>query len=155
MEERSREVSEPGFRVTVPAAWESERDEEGGLLLAHPDGAGLLHLLAFPQEPGEPLDPAEELYAFLEDQEIELEEDEVDDLLIGEETELAFCEYLAEDEEEGETVYWLVAVATAPGNLVFASYSCPSGEEEAERETVRRVLASLRLTDPGDEAPAA
>jgi hypothetical protein len=155
MAQHGTEVSEAGFRVTIPGAWEWERDEEGGILLAHPEGVGLLHLVAFPQDdPGELLDPAEELYAFLEDQEIELEEDEVEDLLINEDTELAWCEYLAEDEEEGESVFSLVAVATAPGMVVFASYSCPAGEEEAERETIRGVLASLRLGRDDDALPA-
>lgn len=146
-----REVEFPGaFALDVPAAWEAEPDEEGGLDLASDDGPGLLHLVAIPQPPGEMLDPAEELYAFLEDQGIELEEDEVEDVALAEGAELAVCEYLAEaDEEEDDerATFWMVAVATAPGRLVFASYSCPAGEEEAERETVREILASLRLRD--------
>ena len=40
------------------------------------------------------------------------------------------------------------AVATAPGNLVFASYTCPAGREDEERETVRDILTTLRLASP-------
>jgi hypothetical protein len=136
------------FEVSIPAGWEAEHDtEEGGLVVGAPDGVGLLHLVAFPQPPGEMPDPAEELYAFLEGQGIELEEDEVEDLELEGGAELSLCEYLSEDEDEveGEVTYWLVAVATAPGVLVFGSYSCPAGEEEAEREAIRKALASLRL----------
>jgi len=147
----NREVEfEDAFTLSVPAQWEAERDEEEGVNLLSPDGPGLLHLLSIPQPAGEMLDPAEELYAFLEDQGIELEEDEVEDVELAGGAELAVCEYLAEAEEEEDeerATYWMVAVATAPGSLVFASYSCPAGEEEAEREVVREVLASLRLRE--------
>ena len=143
---------ENAFSVTIPDGWEVERDEEEGINLASPDGPGLLHIVPIEQPPGEMLDPAEELYAFLEDQGIELEEDEVEDVELTGDAELALCEYLAEaDEEEDDerATYWMVAVATAPGKLVFGNYSCPAGEEEAERETVRAILASLRLrSDP-------
>lgn len=146
-----REVEfEGAFSLSAPAEWEAEPDEEEGLNVASPDGPGLLHLLAIPQPPGEMLDPAEELYAFLEDQGIELEEDEVEDVELAGGAELAVCEYLAEAEEEDDeesATFWMVAVATAPGTLVFASYSCPAGEEEAEREAVREILASLRLKE--------
>jgi len=139
------------FSLRIPEGWEAEPDEEEGIDIAAPDGPGLLHLVPIPQPPGEMLDPAEELYAFLEDLGIELEEDEVEDVELAGGAEMALCEYLAEaedeDAEEGDgesATYWIVAVATAPGDLVFASYSCPAGEEEAERETIRGILASLR-----------
>jgi len=153
MESSRRLEVEEGFSLSLPAQWVSEPDEEGGVSLYHPDGPGLLHLLAFPQPPGEMPDPAEELYAFLEEQGVELEEDEVEDLELPGGAELSLCEYLTEpeegeDEAEGEeATFWLNAVATAPGILVFCSYSCPAGEEEAELETVRAVLASLALRE--------
>lgn len=131
------------FGVLVPEDWVEEDDPEGGLLLARPDGAGLLHLLSFERDEEEELDPAEELYAFLAEQEIELEEDEVEDIALPAGGALALCEYLAEDDEE--LAYFMVAVATAPGGLVFANYSCPAGEEEAEQEAVRAILQTLRL----------
>lgn len=114
--------------------------------IAHPDGAGSLHLVGIPQPEDEFPDPAEELYGFLEDQGVELEEDEVEDFPLEGDAELALCEYITEDEEgeEGAT-FWLVGVATAPGALVFASYSCAAGEEEEERDTVREALTSLKL----------
>lgn len=136
------------FTLSLPEGWEAERDEEEGLNVVGPEGTGLLHLIPIPQPEGEVLDPAEELYAFLEDQGVELEEDEVEDVELAEEdAELSLCEYLAEaDEEEDDerATFWMIAVATAPGLLIFGSYSCPAGEEEAERAAVREILASLR-----------
>ena len=131
------------FGMTVPDDWVEEDDPEGGLLLARPEGTGLLHLLPFERGPEEEHDPAEELYAFLAEQEIEIEEDEVEDVALPAGGSLALCEYLADDDEE--LAYFMVAVATAPGGLLFASYSSPAGEEEAEREAVRAILESVRF----------
>ncbi|HEX7239995.1 MAG TPA: hypothetical protein VF263_06990 [Longimicrobiaceae bacterium] len=137
---------EGGFDVRVPEGWEAERDAETGAVeVAHPDGAGLLSLVGIPQPDGDFADPAEELYAFLEEQGVELEEDEVEDLELEGGGEMSVCEYVSDDEEEAGETFWMVGVATAPGALVFATYSCAAGEEEEERETVRGVLASLRL----------
>ena len=84
----------------------------------------------------------------LAEQGIELEEDDVEDFDLEGGAALSLCEYLAEGEDEEErATYWLMAVATNPGNLVFANYSCPAGKQDRERETVRGVLASLRLTE--------
>ena len=147
-----RVTIDPTFDFEVPDRWEAEVDEEGGIAVTGPAEVGLLHLIAFEQPGDEPLDPAEELYIFLEAQGIELEEDEIEDLELPGGAELSVCEYLAEDEEEeegeGEPTYWMVAVATASGNLVFASYTCPAGDAEGERETVRAILTSLRLASP-------
>jgi hypothetical protein len=140
------------FSIDLPSGWMVERDEEGGVLVGLEEGCGLLHLIEFDREVGEETDPAEELYAFLEDQEIELEEDEVEDSELSGGGSLALCEYLALDGEEAEeTVFWLVAVATAPGRLLFASYSCPLGDEDDEKEQVRQILSSLTF----HERPAA
>lgn len=133
--------SEGTFALDVPEGWEVEKDEEGGLLVSRPEGYGLLHLIPFARDPSEEIDPAEELYAFLEDQEIELEEDEVEDLELAAGGLLALCEYGTE--EGDERVYWMVGVAAAPGQLVFANYSCPAGEEEMERTVARDILTSL------------
>lgn len=146
-----------GFDLLLPPGWSWEADEEeGGILVAAEDGPGLLHLISFPGGEGEPADPAEELYAFLEDQGVELEEDEVDDLELPPPAEIAFCEYLTEDDLEGDarspveadeaTTYWLVAVATAPGSLLFANYSSPAPPDEPEREAVLGILRSLTFT---------
>ena len=148
-----RVTLDPAFEFELPDGWEAALDEEGGVEVGGPEGAGLLHLIAFVQPAGDPLDPAEELYIFLEDQGIELEEDEIEDLELPSGAELSLCEYLSEDEDEedqeaAETTYWLVAVATVPGNLVFSSYTCPAGEEDRERETVRAILTTLRLNEP-------
>lgn len=140
------------FEVRLPPGWTYEEDEEGGTLVAADAGPGLLHLVSFEQDADVPLDPAEELYVFLEDQGVELEEDEVEDIdLPG--GELAYTEYLTEeDEEEAEApggedeepaTYWLVGVATWPGTLVFCSYSCPAGSQDVEREAVMAILRSL------------
>lgn len=145
-EEKRYTDAEGGFDVAVPEGWTAEVDPEvGGVELSHPDGAGVLHLIGVPQPDDEFLDPAEELYSFLEEQGVELEEDEVDDVELGGGAELAVCEYVTDDEEEEGETFWMVGVATSPGALVFATYSCAAGEEEEERETVRRVLGSLRL----------
>ena len=141
------------FTVTVPAGWSAEPDEDqDGLELWREDGAGTLHLISFAPDDGFP-DPAEELYAFLEERGVELEEDEVDDVPLDGGAELAVCEYVSEDEDEGESLYWMVGVGTAPGVLVFATYFCTAGQEAAEREAVRGALASLRIhTKPrGDD----
>lgn len=150
----SRTVSiEGGAEVDLPVGWESEVDEEGGVNLMSEDGSGLLHLVTFAQDPGAVADPAEELYAFLEDQGIELEDDEVEDVELSGGAHLALCEYLTEQDEadtaddDEPSTFWLVGVATAPGNLLFGSYSCPAGEQEPEREVVRTILASIRLQE--------
>lgn len=149
---RLRVSLDPSFDFELPEGWEAEPDEDGGVAVAREDGYGLLHLIAFEQPTADVPDPAEELYIFLEDQGIELEEDEIEDLDLASGAELSLCEYLSEDDEEdteeSETTYWLVAVATAPGNLVFASYTCPAGEEDNEREAVRGILSTLRLASP-------
>jgi hypothetical protein len=135
------------FSLRLAAGWEIEKDEEGGILVWREEGCGVLHLIHFPQDEEEEADPGEELYAFLEDQDIELEEDEVEDVELPRGS-LAMCEYITDEEED--SVYWLVAVATAPGQLVFASYSCPSEDEEDEKEPVRRMLTTLRLGGAGE-----
>lgn len=141
--------AEGSFSLTVPIGWEPEKDPEGGLLLHSPEGSGLLHLIPFARDVDEEIDPGEELYAFLADQEIELEEEEVEDVPLSAGSMLALCEYAAveedeEVEEEGGHVHWIVGVAAAPGQLVFASYSCAAGEE-AEGTVVREILNSLVL----------
>jgi hypothetical protein len=133
------------FELAVPGGWAVERDDEGGLLLSDPDGYGAVHLMPFAREPGEEIDAADELYAFLEDQGIEVEEDEVEDIELAGGGFLALCEYQVE--EGGEAVYWLVGVATAPGQLVFISYSCLTGEEDRESEIVRQAVAELRFIE--------
>jgi len=137
------------FDLVLPTGWSAAPDrEDGGLEIWNETGVGTLHLIAFPQD-GFP-DPAEELYAFLEERGVELEEDEVEDVVLDDDGELALCEYVSEDEEDGESLYWMVGVATAPGVLAFATYFCPAGQEEQERTVVRAALETLRL----HEAPA-
>jgi hypothetical protein len=138
VEYRERDGS---FDLLLPTGWEAERDESGGVLLASDGGCGLLHVIPFEREAGEEADPGEELYAFLEDQQIELEEDEVEDFDLAAGGALALCEYLAE--EDDQLIYWMVGVATAPGQLLFASYSCPAGEEERESGLVRDILSTV------------
>jgi hypothetical protein len=138
------------FTVTVPAGWSAAPDEDqDGLEVWKEDGAGTLHLISFAPGGEDFPDPAEELYSFLEERGVELEEDEVEDVPLEGGGELALCEYVSEDEEEeGESLYWMVGVGTAPGILVFATYFCTAGQEDAEREAVRGALASLRIEVP-------
>jgi hypothetical protein len=147
MTEASRRADPEGrFDLIIPLGWSAAPDEEdGGLEVWDDGGVGTLHVIAFPQAPDEFLDPAEELYAFLEERGVELQEDEVEDLLLQDEAELALCEYTSEDDEDREELYWMIGVATAPGVLAFASYFCPAGQEQRERELVRLALESLRL----------
>jgi len=134
------------FDLMLPPAWTAAPDEDGdGVEVWNEEGAGTLHLVSFAAGDDDFPDPAEELYAFLEDRGVELEEDEVEDVPLENDAEMALCEFLSEDEDEGESLFWMVGVATAPGALVFATYFCPAGEEEAEREAVRAALASLRV----------
>jgi hypothetical protein len=143
MSDRERVTIDPAFSLSLPAGWVAEPDEEEGVSVYSPDGTGLLHLVAFPHAPEAEADPAEELYAFLEEQGIEIEEDEVEDVALADDAALALCEYLAEEDEEEEATYWLVGVAMGPRTLVFVSYSCPAGEEEQERAAVREILRTL------------
>ncbi len=136
------------FELTMPDGWESEPDEEaGGVVLAHEQGVGLLHVLAFERDSLDLCDPADELYSFLEDMGIELEEDEVEDLNVMAPTETALSAYVSEDEDEDgdpEPTYWLHAVACMEGKLVFATYTCPAEAHEQEGEEVRAILRSIR-----------
>ena len=145
-----RLVVEDTFEVRVPAGWTHEKDEEGGVLLASESGTGLLHMVSFEQNGDDFLDPAEELYVFLEDQGVELEEDEVEDLELPDGSELAYCEYLTEEDDAGAaddeaSTFWLVGVATGPAAVVFCSYSCPAGSQDVEREGVLAILRSIRI----------
>lgn len=156
MGSKDRLVVEDRFDVRIPPGWTHEPDEEGGVLLASGSGTGLLHMVSFEQGGEEVLDPAEELYAFLEDQGLELEEDEVEDLQLEGGSELAYCEYLTEDDDdeaEGDesSTFWLVGVATAAGGMVFCSYSCPAGSEDVEREGVLEILRSIRVLPAGEQ----
>ncbi len=133
------------FTLRLPDGWSAAPDEDGsgGLEVWCEDGAGTLHLVSFEAE--DFADPAEELYAFLEDRGVELEDDEVEDLALEGGAEMALAEYEAEDEDEGEATFWLVGVAASPATLVFATYIAAAGEQEAELERVREALATLRL----------
>ena len=150
----AQRIQDPDGRFTLvaPPGWQAEPDEEqGGLEVWSEQGAGTLHLISF--DAGDDFaDPAEELYAFLDDRGVELEDDDVDDVPLDGGGELALAEYEAEDEDEGDVTFWLVGVATAPGALVFATFLCPAGQHEAEAERIRAALATLRLSaaaEPG------
>lgn len=151
MENETRYVDpEGGFDLRIPDGWSAEPDpEEGGVEIWSPEGVGMLHLIGFPHESEQPTDPAEELYSFLYEQGVGLEEDEVEDIELAGGAEMAICEYIGQEEGidgiEEESAFWLMGVAAGPGFLVFASYSCPAGEEEIEREAVHATLASLRI----------
>ena len=136
------------FDLVVPPGWSAAPDEEdGGLEVWDEQGAGTLHLIAFAQGSEEFPDPAEELYAFLDERSVELEEDEVEDVPLEDGSELALCEFASEDEEDGEALFWMVGVATTPGTICFATYFCAAGEEEKERGSVKLALTTLRLLD--------
>lgn len=156
MPDAARYVDPEGaFELRIPPGWTAEPDtEDGGVELFDPAETGVLHVIGFaqPEAPDDEVaDPAEELYAFLDEQGIELEDDDVEDLAI-QGGEMALCEYIVEEDgengEPAEAAFWLMGVATAPGQLIFASYTCPAGSEEVERETVREVLRSIRVPPP-------
>jgi hypothetical protein len=145
------------FELRLPGGWQAAPDEDGdGLEVWREDGEGTLHLISFAPEGEDFPDPAEELYAFLQEQDVELEEDEVEDVSLPGGAEMALCEYLTEDEETDERLYWMVGVAAYPGRLVFATYFCPAGREAQERDLVRDAFASLRIdtADGADRAGA-
>jgi hypothetical protein len=143
-ENRQAVDPEARFELRLPDGWSAEADdEEGGIELWAEDGPGSLHLVSFDHDGL--ADAAEELYAFLEERGVELEDDDVDDVALAGGAEMALAEYEAEDEDDGEVTFWLVGVATAPGTLVFATYLAPGGEAEEEIGIVREALASLRL----------
>lgn len=148
----ARITIDPAFDFELPDGWTADPDEEGGVNAGRPDGPGLLHLIAFEQPGDQDLDPAEELYIFLEDQGIELEEDEIDDFELADGSELSVCEYVAEDDESDppEAIFCIVGVATTRGSLVFSNYTCPADQIESERDAVRTLLMTLRLHPPAD-----
>ncbi|HEU4561048.1 MAG TPA: hypothetical protein VFS20_24565 [Longimicrobium sp.] len=142
MSETARDP-EGRFELRLPRGWQSAVDEDGdGLEVWREEGAGTLHLISF--EADEFPDPAEELYAFLQERGVELEDDEVEDLPL-EGAELALTEFMSEDEDDGESLFWLVGVATAPETLVFATYFCPAGREREERDLVREALTTMKV----------
>lgn len=143
---------DPAFSLQIPPGWVAEPDEEEGVSVYHPEGEGLLHLVAFPHPAGESADSADELYAFLEEQGIEIEEDEVEDVELPGGAALSLCEYEEENEgeaegdgEQNEPARWLVGVATGPEGLVFVSYSAPADGADEEGEVVRRIIGTLHL----------
>lgn len=137
------------FDIVVAPGWVTETDpDEGGLILFRPESEGNLELLSFPFTPEEDTDPADELFAFLDEEDILLLEDEVEDFALAGGTGLALCEYVSEEQQEdegAEQLFWLVAVATGQHSLVFATYSCPAGLEDGDRGDVAQMLRSLRL----------
>lgn len=137
------------FDIVVAPGWVTETDAaEGALILFRPESEGNLELLSFPFTPEEGTDPADELFAFLDEEDVLLLEDEVEDFELEGGAGLALCEYVSEEEAEGdgaEQLFWLVAVATGQHGLVFASYSSPAGTEQADRADVVQMLRSLRL----------
>jgi hypothetical protein len=138
------------FTLRLPPGWQAAVDEDGdGMEVWREDGAGTLHLISFDTD--EFSDPAEELYAFLHERGVELEDDEVEDLPL-EGAELAVTEFLSEDEDDGESLFWLVGVATAPGTLVFGTYFCPAGREGEERDTIRAALTGMQVRGAGEGA---
>ncbi len=131
------------FELRLPQGWQAAVDEDGdGMEVWREDGAGTLHLISF--ETDEFPDPAEELYAFLQERGVELEDDEVEDLPL-EGAEFALTEFMTEDEDDGESLFCLVGVATAPGTLVFGTYFCPAGREREERDVVREALTTMKV----------
>jgi hypothetical protein len=149
MSEAQRYADPEGrFALEIPRGWMAAPDEEdGGVEVWHEEGVGTLHLMAFETSRDEFPDPAEELYAFLDERSVELEEDEVEDVPLEDGSELALCEFQSEDEEDGEALFWMVGVATTPGTICFATYFCAAGEEARERDSVRLALTTLRLLD--------
>ena len=146
--DRQRYHDPTGFSLIVPPGWSAEAEaEQGGVDLWGPGEHGTLHLIGLPQPPDEFPDPAEELYAFLHEQGVELQEDEVEDVELEDDAEMALCEYVADDEEAPEEppTLWLIAVATAPGALVFGTYSAAEADAEGELGAVREILRSLRF----------
>lgn len=144
----AQRIRDPDGRFTLvpPPGWQhAPDDDDGGMEVWHEQGTGTLHLISFDTDE-DFADPAEELYAFLAERDVELEDDDVQDGILDGGGELAVAEYEAEDEDEGDVTFWIVGVATAPGVLVFATYLRPAGtEDDAESESVRQTLASLRL----------
>jgi Icc-related predicted phosphoesterase len=141
--------AEHGYAFDLPAGWTAAPDPDGdGEELFHPEGAGIVHLVPLSAGTGEE-DPAEELYAFLDEQGVELEEDEVEDIELEGGGLLSYCEFGMEEElDEGEgteEVRWLVGIASGPRGLLLITYSAPEGEE-AEVAAVRALLATLTLS---------
>lgn len=124
------------WKITLPDEWQVDDNDEG-LTLFHPDGAGELQIstVKFDEEPGgEALLElaAEHIEAGAEPEEVTL--GEFDGIVL---------EYEVDDEYGCE--WYLLA-----GSLfLFATYICNAGDDEQEHDVIAFILESLILISLG------
>jgi len=134
------------FVVEMPDGWVGE-EEDGVVLLHHPDHSGAMHVTAQTLEnrkPGDRIDVFIALRAYLRGVGIKVQPTKADrwtrDGLEG-----ASYEHASMEEGEGPT-FWRTWMITNQDVLATVTYNCPDSDRDIERADVDAVIQSLRLT---------
>jgi hypothetical protein len=132
------------FRVTLPAGWQVDEEEEP-LAIYHPEGGGALQVTwqaPRPLKPGEKIDVYLLLRAFLRQSGVNIEETE-SRRFSERGLDWASCEYSGASGEE--VLSWRVWMVTNHDIVVFLTYACREEDRDLEREAVDGILATLEL----------
>ena len=133
------------FRLELPEGWVADESEEP-LTFTPPRGDGMLQVTVQdprPLKPGEKLDPALLLVAFLGQAGVTLGPAGARSHGAGG-LDWAEAEWTEEAEDVGP-VSWRGWIATNHDLFAFLTYACPAGQEEADRAELGSMLASFRL----------
>jgi len=134
------------FTVELPDGWEAEEDE-GVVVLHHPDRSGALHVSAQTLEnrkPGDRIDVFLALRGYLRGIGVKMRDRDAD-RFTTDEHEFACHEQVTQEQGEGPTL-WRTWFVTNQDVLAMLTYNCPEKDRDVERHETDRVVRSLRLT---------